>query len=95
MVKIHGNYCGPKWTGGKALVASDPRVDWKVPCLDKLDCACKDHDWDCRHPSGCSATADRILVAKAMWVSLTNRRLRDKAQAIAAVITAASHTRSR
>jgi len=95
MVKIHGNYCGPGWTGGKPFVASDPRVNWKVSCLDALDCACKDHDWDCRHPDGCSRKADRILAAKAAWISLTNRRLRPKAQAIAAALTAASHTRRR
>ena len=68
MVRIHGNYCGPNWTGGKAYAASDPRVDWSVPCKDKLDCACKDHDRDCSHPKGCSSSADAKLIRTAPWI---------------------------
>jgi len=41
MVRIHGNWCGPNWTAGKALPANDPRVDWSVMPTDALDAACK------------------------------------------------------
>ena len=97
MVKIHGNYCGPNWTGGKAYAASDPRVDWSVPCKDKLDCACKDHDRDCAHPKGCSSKGDAKLIKTAYWIGLLspNPVLRAKAQAITTAITAASLTRKR
>ena len=96
MVKIHGNYCGPNWTGGKAYAASDPRVDWSVPCVDKLDCACKNHDRDCSHPQGCSTQGDDSLIATSMWISLFGpRELKEKARAITAAITAARFTRRR
>jgi hypothetical protein len=95
MVKIHGNYCGPNWTGGKPFAASDRRVDWSVPCLDALDCACKNHDRDCAHPEGCSARADRILSRKASIVAITNPKLRNKAAAVASMIALVSATRSR
>ena len=97
MARIHGNYCGPTWTAGKKFVAADPRVDWAVPCVDKLDCACKKHDRDCAHPKGCSRKGDLALIHTAYWVGLTsiNPILRAKAKAIQAAITAASITRSR
>lgn len=97
LVKIHGNWCGPNWTAGKPYAASDPRVDWNVKCIDKLDCACKKHDRDCSHPDGCSSKADRSLIAIAYWVGLTslNPITRNKAQAISTAIAAASLTRSR
>jgi hypothetical protein len=95
MVQIHGNYCGPNWTAGKALRASDPKVDWSVKAIDKLDQACKEHDLDCSHPGGCSKEGDLKLIAKAQWIALTDRRLRDVAQSIAAAISIASITRRR
>jgi len=97
LVKIHGNWCGPNWTGGKPYAASDPRVDWSVKGIDKLDRACKKHDRDCSHPDGCSSKADRALIKTAYWVSLTslNPVTRKKAQAITTAITAASLTRRR
>ena len=97
MVKIHGNYCGPNWTGGKAYAASDSRVDWKVPCVDALDCACKNHDRDCAHPKGCSSKADRKLIRRAAIVRTFTRDkiLRAKAEATIIAITTASYTRSR
>ena len=97
MVKIHGNYCGPNWTGGKPYAASDSRVNWNVPCVDNLDCACKKHDRDCAHPKGCSRKGDAALVATAFWIGLTARNpaLRSKAQAITTAITAASIVRRR
>ncbi len=97
MVKIHGNYCGPNWTGGKPYAASDKRVDWSVPCLDKLDCACKKHDRDCAHPKGCSSSGDAELIRTAYWIGLLslNPILRMKAQAITTAITTAKYTRKR
>jgi len=97
MVRIHGNYCGSNWTAGKAYAASDPRVNWRVPCVDKLDCACKKHDRDCAHPKGCSAKADRALVNTAYWIALFGRSktLRAKAAGISTAIAAASLTRRR
>lgn len=97
MVKIHGNYCGPNWTGGKALAASDKRVDWSVPCVDKLDCACKSHDRDCSHPKGCSRKGDDALIKTAFWISLLHPRksMRVVAGSVAAGITAARITRRR
>jgi hypothetical protein len=97
MVRIHGNYCGPNWTGGKAYAAADKRVDWNVPCVDRLDCACKNHDRDCAHPQGCSSKSDRILVRQAARVRTFSRDkvLRAKAEAIIIAITTASYTRSR
>jgi len=95
MVKIHGNYCGPNWTAGKNLPANDPKINWKVKPIDKLDKACRDHDKDCSHPLGCSKAADMRLVRKAQWIALTNRRLRSVAQSIALAISMASITRSR
>jgi hypothetical protein len=97
MVKIHGNYCGPNWTGGKPYAASDSRVDWTVPCVDSLDCACKKHDRDCSHPQGCSAKGDRALIKTAAIVRTFSKDqgLRRKAEAIITGITVASLTRSR
>jgi hypothetical protein len=95
MVKIHGNYCGPNWTGGRNLPANSPKVNWNTPCIDALDCACKNHDRDCAHPKGCSAKADRVLSRKASIVAITNPRLRNKAAAVASMIAAISVTRSR
>jgi len=95
MVKIHGNYCGPNWTSGKSIPANDSKVDWKVPAIDKLDKACKEHDRDCSNKLGCSKAADMRLVRKAQWIALTNRRLRSVAQSIALAISMASITRSR
>jgi len=45
MVKIHGNWCGPNWTAGQKKPASKIlTTDLSIPCLDKLDCGCKQHD---------------------------------------------------
>lgn len=94
MVQVHGNYCGPNWTGGKALAASNPKVDWSVKPIDKLDKACREHDKACAHPKGCSKKADDKLIKKANWIALTNKKLRPKALAIANAISIASITRS-
>ena len=43
--RFHGNYCGPGWTAGKYMDASDATEDdWNVPPVDDLDKVCKYHD---------------------------------------------------
>ena len=68
----------------------------EVTPIDALDAACQDHDKDCSM-GGCSAKGDRILAQRALLISLTTRNplIRNKAQLIAAGISAASLTRSR
>ena len=100
IVKLHGNWCGPNWTDGKsidALTYKQQGGDFKGVCIDKLDCACRDHDKDCANTKGCSAKADRKLVRNALLVSLTtrNQALAAKAKLISAGIAAASLTRRR
>ena len=96
MVAIHGRWCGPNWTDGRNISARDYLLaggDFKSPCLDDLDCACRDHDRRCSRKRGCSAKADRILAAKAQWIALTQPRLRSVAQVVASGMTAVSFTR--
>ena len=96
IVQIHGNYCGPNWTHGRAIPASDYDKYAEVRPIDRLDAACQAHDKDCSK-GGCSARGDRKLVKTALLVSLTTRDpvLAAKAKLIVAGITAASLTRSR
>ena len=100
MVRIHGRWCGPNWTDGRAIDALSYKQtggDFKGKCIDKLDCACRAHDRDCANDRGCSAAGDRKLIREALLVSLTTRNasLAAKAKLVAAGITAASITRSR
>ena len=98
LVAIHGRWCGPNWTDGRAISARDYKLrggDFKGPCVDALDCACRQHDRACAGPNGCTAKADRRLAAKAQWIALTNPRLRTVAQAVASGIALASLTRRR
>ena len=93
MVQIHGNYCGPNWTGGKPYAANDSRVDWSVKPIDVLDRACKDHDRSCSK-NGCSAADDRRLARKATMIGIFNPSLAPMARAIALAMWTASLTRS-
>jgi len=100
IVQIHGNWCGPNWTDGRnidALAYKQAGGDFKGPCIDKLDCACRAHDKDCANTRGCSSAGDRKLVRTALLVSLRtqNAALSAKAKLIASGIAAASLTRSR
>jgi len=92
MVKIHGNYCGPNWTGGKALPANDPRVDWSVMPTDSLDRACMNHDLSCSK-GGCTAADDRRLARKATMIGIFNPRLAPIARAVAIAMWTASLSR--
>jgi len=104
MVRIHGNWCGPGWTAGRAVDAltyKEGGGTFNEPCLDALDCACRKHDRDCAHPDGCSRKGDTDLIKAALKISLDprNRLLRpdyaNKAGLIAAGITAARTGRKR
>ena len=104
MVRIHGNWCGPSWTAGRnidALTYKQQGGQFDEPCIDKLDCACRNHDRDCAHPLGCSRKGDEELIKTALKVSLDIRNrlfrpdLANKAALVAAGITAARSGRKR
>ena len=95
LVQIHGLYCGPNWTAGRRLPASDPRVDFNVKPVDRLDAACRIHDMDCANPAGCSASADRRLAAQATLNAILRPDQRDVSLAIAATMGLAQLTRKR
>lgn len=68
-IKIHGNWCGPDWTGGTAGQYS-PTVDasggYKPP-TDSLDGSCMQHDKcyaACRQSNTCDASARGSCFAK-------------------------------
>jgi len=61
MVKIHGNWCGPNWTGGQAVAAEDYQGSWSFPAETKLDAFCRAHDLDCSK-GGCSKAGDLRLI---------------------------------
>lgn len=45
MVRLWGLWCGPNWTAGQVKPAEDAtKADARSPCIDNLDCACKEHD---------------------------------------------------
>ena len=74
MIKVHGNWCGPNWTGGKKLSAEEYAArgySWNAPCTDALDCACRNHDRACSHPKGCSKKADTALIKAAEKLQLS------------------------
>ena len=76
LVKIHGNWCGPDWTGGRKEPynrALDRNNHYAAP-LGRLDTACRVHDMcfaQCRVDNACNGTGrencmircDNVLVA--------------------------------
>ena len=67
MVKIHGNWCGPNWTGGRRLTAQeyDERgLNWNGPVISPLDAACRTHDFSCRSGQ-CTKAGDTRLIKAA------------------------------
>ena len=96
MVRIHGRYCGPNWTHGRRIPASDYDKYPEVRPIDALDRACQAHDKDCSK-GGCSRKGDSALIRRALLVagSTMNPQLRATALTIAAGITAALPTRRR
>jgi hypothetical protein len=100
VVRLYGRWCGPNWTDGRAISARDYLLqggNFKSPCADRLDCACRDHDESCARSGGCTSKADRILARKAAWISLTTTDPLEKqaAKLISSGIFVASLTRSR
>ena len=88
LVQIHGNWCGPNWTAGRNISARDYKLaggDFKSPCIDRLDCACRTHDKECSGKRGCTKAADAKLARKAAAIQFTTRDpiLRAKAAAVA------------
>lgn len=71
MVKIHGNWCGPNWTGGQRVSAEDYTGPWDSPAIDPLDEACRSHDFACSSGS-CSRKADSALITAARKRILTD-----------------------
>ena len=94
LVKIHGNYCGPNWTGGQPLAANDPNADYTVKPIDALDRACRNHDLSCAK-GGCSAADDRRLARKAAFISIIDPRLALIARAVSIGMLTASLTRGK
>jgi hypothetical protein len=88
MVKIHGNWCGPDWTAGQKKPAKDMiPCDYEIPCIDKLDCACKVHDIDVFERGGRTRGSDTRLYNVALRMSFDLRlsqALRRKAALVAA-----------
>jgi len=87
IVRIHGNWCGPDWTAGqvkpaKMIIPSDD----EVRCTDKLDCACKVHDYDVFRNGGRTRNSDSNLASKAIRIANDPRQprfLRKKALLVA------------
>jgi hypothetical protein len=101
MVRLHGNWCGPNWTDGKAQPANAKGVNFKGKCIDKLDCACRTHDKDCAHPDGCSRSGDSKLILAALKVAtnpinrIFNPEMVAAANIVIPAIAAARITRKR
>lgn len=64
MVKIHGNWCGPNWTGGQRVSAQDYTGPWDGPAISPLDEACRSHDFACSK-GFCTRKADTALIRAA------------------------------
>jgi len=97
MVKIYGRYCGPNWTAGKNRAAADtpPSEFQRVKPIDRLDDACRMHDWECRS-GGCSRKADVRLAIRANNVlksRFSTRKQKKFARIIRDGISLASLTR--
>jgi len=101
LVKIHGNWCGPGWTGGQKVDAKDYKGSWNAKAVDVLDRACRQHDKRCasRGDKGCCARDDAILIRKASKISqnpinlLFKPTLAYKAAAVATAMNIAKITR--
>ena len=95
-MKIHGNYCGPNWTHGRNVPASDYFLYPEVAPIDRLDSACQDHDKDCSQ-GGCSQQGDTALRNAALAVAVTTSdvQLRATATSIALAMQFVKDTRSR
>ena len=96
----YGNWCGPNWTAGQNQSSRDYRLaggDFTDPCIDEIDCACRDHDQDCSHDLGCSRSGDMQLITEMSEFrsSSWNPILSARAQAIQYAVLAAMPFRER
>ena len=65
LFKAHGRWCGPTWTDGRRISAKEYMNrggDFKGVCIDKADCACRQHDYDCAIHNGCCKEDDTKLI---------------------------------
>ena len=79
MVKIHGNWCGPNWTGGRRLSAQeyDERgLDWNGPVISPLDAGCRLHDFEGRSGKMPKAADTRLINTARSRVLSVRRQLR-------------------
>ena len=95
-MKIHGNYCGPNWTHGLNVPASDYDLYSEVAPIDRLDAACQSHDKDCSQ-GGCSRRGDTALRNASLAVAVTSSdaQLRAIATSIAIAMHIVKDKRSR
>jgi hypothetical protein len=66
VVKIHGNWCGPNWTGGRKLSAQEYEergLDWNSIAISPLDEACRFHDFEGRSGIMPAAADTRLINA--------------------------------
>jgi RHS repeat-associated protein len=67
--KIHGNWCGPNWTGGKKepFIPSNDTPGYYAPPIDYVDIPCSNHDKcysKCRDKHPCSPWGRRACERK-------------------------------
>lgn len=80
-IRYHGNWCGPNWTAGqdKPTSAITPS-DYRVPAVDDLDAACKDHDIDLFEAD----TSEEVAQANERFIEAAGREgIKGKAAALA------------
>jgi len=90
--KIHGNYCGPGYCGGKYLLPGE-QCDFSVPPVDEADAVCREHDkgYDTMDPL-IRMKADALAVARLEQIGKTARTFKQRmtAKLIAAGLTGAA-----
>lgn len=65
LIRAHGQWCGPDWTGGRAISARQYMREgrsFSAYCIDEADCACRQHDYDCAIHDGCCKEDDDKLI---------------------------------
>lgn len=75
LFKVHGNWCGPDWTGGQVGSYSPYRVSSYKDPIDSLDQSCKKHDicyYECRQDNPCDKSARGQCFLKCDSVLSTN-----------------------
>ena len=65
LIKAHGRWCGPNWTGGLRISSAQYLREgrsFNARCIDSADCACRQHDYDCAIHGGCCKEDDTKLI---------------------------------